>query len=98
MSLVHATPGPNNKLGYHNSHGWFAYLLDGTLFSKHFDRGLNVEFFFSDTSIELESVGKLVALAPGERAQHGEVWRLHSAPSPVQTEDDAVALASALGL
>jgi hypothetical protein len=98
ISLIFVTPGPNNKVGYHNTHGWFAYQIDGILFSKHFNPGLSVEFYFSDTSIELESLGNLVTLAPGKQAHHGEVWRLYSAPTPVQTEDDALALASALNL
>jgi hypothetical protein len=98
ISLIFVTPGPSNKLGYHNMHGWFAYQIDGTLFSKHFDKGTNVEFYFSDTSIELESLGKSVTLGPGEEAHHSEVWTLHPAPSDVQTEDDALALASTLGL
>jgi hypothetical protein len=98
ISLIYVAPGPNNKLGYQNTHGWFAYQLDGTLFTKHFQPDRNVEFYFSDTSIELESLGEPVTLAPGQQVQHDEVWRLHPAPTPVQTEDDALALASALGM
>jgi hypothetical protein len=62
ITLVHAAPGPNNKIGYRNTHGWFAYWLDGLLFSKHFDprldgthpdQGCNAEFFFAQDVIEL---------------------------------------------
>jgi hypothetical protein len=107
MALVRAQPGPNNKIGYRNVHGWFAYWLDGTLFSKHFDprldgrhpdQGCNAEFFFTDPLIELETLGPLVHLDPGSEVTHVETWRLHDAPSPVTTEADAISLADALRL
>lgn len=107
ITLVYANPGPNNKVGYRNTHGWFAYWLEGTLFSKHFDprldgthpdQGCNAEFFFAQDVIELESLGPLVQLAPGGQVTHEEIWRLHGAPTPVQSEADAVALADTLKL
>ena len=88
ITLVRAIPGPNNKIGYRNTHGWFAYWLDGTLLSKHFDPHLpgtypdqdcNAEFFFSQDVIELESLGPFVLLEPGAQVTHEETWRLHRA-------------------
>jgi hypothetical protein len=107
FALVRAQPGPNNKIGYRNVHGWFAYWLDDTLFSKHFDpqlegehpdQGCNAEFFFAQDVIELESLAPLVQLAPGGEVAHTELWRLHAAAAPVQSEADAVALAQTLDL
>jgi len=107
FTLVRATPGPNNKVGYLNVHGWFAYWLDGTLFTTHFDPQLqgehpdqncNAEFYFAQDVIELETLAPLVQLAPGDQVSHAEVWRLHAVSSPVQTEEDAVTLARALHL
>lgn len=107
IALIHATPGPNNKIGYRNVQGWFAYWIDGTLFTKHFDprlaaehpdQGCNAEFFFAQDVIELESLGPLVQLEPGAQVTHEEGWHLQAAASPVETEDDAVAVTAALNL
>jgi hypothetical protein len=107
FTLVRAIPGPNNKVGYRNQHGWFAYLLDGTLLSKHFDPhlpgeypdgGCNAEFFFSQDVIELETLGPFVMLEPGAAVTHQEIWRLHTVDTPVGTEAEAEALTQALNL
>lgn len=98
---VHAEPGPANKLGYFSRHGWLAYWLDGTLFSTRFelqpeagypDLGCNVECYFDHRFIELETLGPLVRLEPGQEAQHIETWQLDRADRPT-TEDDAAAFA-----
>jgi hypothetical protein len=107
IALIRATPGPNNKIGYRNVQGWFAYWYDGTLFTKRFDprltgehpdQGCNAEFFFAQDVIELESLGPLVQLEPGAQVTHEEVWHLQAAAAPVGTEDDAVAVTAALNL
>jgi hypothetical protein len=107
VCLIRANPGPNNKIGYRNAHGWFAYLFEGTLFSKRFapsstgeypDHGCNAEFFLSQNVIELESLGPLTRLAPGERIAHEEIWRLDETGAPLQSEEDAIELAKALQL
>lgn len=107
ITLIKATPGPNNKIGYRNVHGWFAYWLDGTFFTKYFDpqlqgehpdHGCNAEFFISQDTIELESLAPLVHLEPGREITHEETWRLHAGASPPTTEVDALALATALGM
>ena len=103
--LVKAEPGPNNKIGYRNAHGWLAYWLDGTLYSKRFDPtvtgeypdgGCNAEVFFAADVIELETLGPMVQLEPGARVTHGEVWSLHKTPLPPRSEEEAVALANDL--
>ncbi len=105
--LVKATPGPNNKIGYRSTHGWLAYLLDNTLFTKSFDpqlrgehpdMGCNAEVFFSDNVIELETLAPLVTLDPGSETTHEETWALHNVTTPVEKEDDALALAGLLDL
>ncbi|HBY98403.1 MAG: hypothetical protein M5U01_26050 [Ardenticatenaceae bacterium] len=107
VALVHARPAPRNKLGYRNRHGWVAYWLEGTLFSKQFDPhldadhpdfGCNTECFLNDSFVELETLGPLVRLAPEAAVSHTEVWRLHADVPPVATEAEAVAVAGALGL
>jgi hypothetical protein len=85
--LVHATPNlPPVKIGYFNPHGWVGYWLDEVLFIKRFDsrenasypdHGCNVESYCNDEFIELESLGELTIIAPGQTILHNEVWELH---------------------
>ena len=107
LVLVKAEPGPNNKLGYRSAHGWLAYWLDGTLFSKRFDPtpagdypdgGCNAEVFFAANVIELETLGPLVRLEPGGHVAHTEIWALHKAPTSVESEAQAEGLANKAGL
>ncbi len=86
--LVHATPSlPPIKFGYFNSHGWMGYWLDGVLFVKHFDvrpdasypdHGCNAESYCNNEFIELETLGPLTKLEPGESVLHAETWEVHT--------------------
>jgi hypothetical protein len=98
---IHAEPAPANKVGYLSQHGWLAYWLDGTLFSTRFDPqpaasypdlGCNVECYFDHRFIELETLGPLVRLEPGQETRHVEIWQLDRVARP-DTEADAEALA-----
>jgi hypothetical protein len=86
--LIEALPGlPPVKIGYANTAGWLAYLLDGILFRKSFDMqhpgvnfpdgGCNAESYCNDRFVELESLGSLAALAPGAATQLTETWELY---------------------
>jgi hypothetical protein len=85
--VIHATPSlPPIKLGYFNPHGWEAYWLDGVLFVKRFDSpaganfpdgGCNTETYCNHKFIELESLGALTRLAPGETTIHTETWEVY---------------------
>jgi hypothetical protein len=84
--LIRAKPAlPPIKIGYYNPHGWLAYWRDGYLFRKCFDvqtgaifpdSGCNAETFCNDHFVELESLGRLTKLKPGERISHTETWEL----------------------
>jgi hypothetical protein len=87
--LVHATPQlPPFKFGYFNRHGWMAYWLDGVFFVKRFevgtetkpypDGGCNAESYLDNRFIELETLGPLTKLEPGESVFHSEVWEIHT--------------------
>ena len=71
------------KLGYLNRAGWLAYRYNGVTFTKrwtpqpdrpHVDFGCNAEVYASDKNIELETLGPLVRLSPGESVEHVEAW------------------------
>lgn len=85
--LIHAVPAPTPfKIGYYNPHGWMAYWLNGFLFRKTFDissgavypdGGCNSESYCNDRFVELESLGPLVRLEPGEEVNLTESWELY---------------------
>ena len=75
-----------NKIGIAHREGWVAYLRNGLLFIKRFkripgatypDSDVNFETFANQQILELESLGPLVTLRPGQTAAHTETWTLH---------------------
>lgn len=84
------------KIGICNKQGWAAYRRGQILFIKsfdyeegalYFDYGSNNETYTAGNFIELESLGPLRRLAPGESALHTEHWRLFK---EVYTSDEAL--------
>jgi hypothetical protein len=83
---VRGLPGqPLFKIGAFDPAGWAAYWLDGVLFRKSFapqpgadypDFGCNAEVYTDSHFIELESLGPLTRLAPGESVTYDEKWEL----------------------
>jgi hypothetical protein len=73
------------KIGAANERGWFAYLRERTAFlvrttydaaAEYPDRGASVEMYTEGGFCEVETLGPLVTLAPGERAEHDARWSL----------------------
>jgi hypothetical protein len=73
------------KIGALVSPGWAAYARSGHLFVKQFkhdmgarypDLGCSVETFTNDRTLEVETLGSLVSLAPGASIDHVEHWFL----------------------
>jgi hypothetical protein len=71
--------------GIYNSEGWGAYFREGQLFVKRAaviagasypDLGCNFEMFTNLDFIELETLGPLIELLPGEMVEHVERWWL----------------------
>jgi hypothetical protein len=76
---------PPQKIGVGNKQGWVAYARNGLLFmkkagyneGKHYpDFGCNFEVYTAGNFMEVESLGFLQTLAPGQAAQHTEHWTL----------------------
>jgi hypothetical protein len=74
------------KVGAPNPLGWIAYQLDGTLFVKralydpgaeYLDRRASSQIYCNPTVIELETLGPVIDLGPGESTHHQEVWHLY---------------------
>ena len=73
------------KIGSYNPFGWVAYMLEEALFIKRFpisdfrmlpDMGSNVEVYVRDSYLELETLGKLTWLNPGESVTFEETWEV----------------------
>jgi hypothetical protein len=86
------------KVGFPNPAGWLAYIVDRTLFVKYaayqpgsvyFDGGSSSECYCDPRSIELETLGPRIGLAPGESTTHRETWVIHGGVS--LSPDEAVA-------
>ena len=84
------------KIGIANKQGWAAYLRRGTLFIKTFpyeegltypDGGCNCESYTAASFIELETVGPMHALDPGDSAEHVEHWHLFQGVDAGATEE-----------
>ncbi|NJC98135.1 MAG: hypothetical protein C3F07_13720 [Anaerolineales bacterium] len=82
------------KIGNRNDHGWVACALGDALFVKRFgiqegkltDLGCNVEAYVKDVCIELETLGSLETLNPGESVMHEEVWEVFPGQYPATLE------------
>jgi hypothetical protein len=90
--------GDAEKLGSYGRDVWGAYLLNGDLFVKQAhaeaapaaypDFGCNFETFTNADFLELETLGPMRKVAPGEIAAHTEHWSLHQNVH-IQKWDDA---------
>jgi hypothetical protein len=85
------------KLGLSNPEGWAGYAVHGCLFVKRFDfcscacypdMGCNTELFTNADMLEVESLGPLVTLPAGRKAEHVEDWFLFAGVPAIRTEAD----------
>lgn len=73
------------KIGTENRSGWLAYVTGTSAFAKwsplhrddhvYPDLGSSIECYRDHRFAELESLGPLTSLEPGESVDHREVWR-----------------------
>jgi hypothetical protein len=84
------------KIGVGNKQEWAAYLGEGSLFVKRFpyvegeaypDDGCNFETFTEGLFTELESLGPLCWLQPGESTVHVEDWFLFDGVKIDETDE-----------
>jgi hypothetical protein len=88
--------GPT-KLGLAHKLGSVGYLNAGTLFVKWFeyragqiypDDGVNLETFTNEDMLEIETLGPLIALDPGQSVEHTERWELFDGMA-VSSDDES---------
>jgi hypothetical protein len=102
--VIDAVTGADLKVGYFNDAGWVAYVRGDAAFVRRFepatgkahpDLGCNVETYSGPRYLELEVLGPLVTLAPGDSTVLVERWEL--APAPVGGLSDLAAASATLG-
>jgi hypothetical protein len=90
LALIEATVGPRFKIGSAPQPGRLGYHRAGYLFIKEVtasdggaypDRGAVGQIFVEDYFCELESLGPLALLKPGESLSHRETWEAAECPS-----------------
>ena len=99
---VDAALAEPQKVGIADKQGWAAYAHNKTLFVKRFayngkgtypDCGCNCETYTAGAFVELETLGPMQHLEPGEAAEHIERWQLFA---DVQLGDDEADIEAAL--
>lgn len=85
----------NMKFGINSEHGFAMYFNHGNLFVKQFavnpngnypDGGMSFETFTNPLFLEMESLGELKSLSPGETTVHTENWSLYKEEVPELTD------------
>ncbi|MBR5496032.1 MAG: hypothetical protein IKV58_01440 [Oscillospiraceae bacterium] len=75
----------NFKVGLDNENGWAAYLNKGQLYVKHYthledavypDNNVSFETFTCKNFLEMESLGTLGEVKPGQEVSHSETWSI----------------------
>jgi hypothetical protein len=98
---------PPIKIGVPNPQGWVAYLLGGVLLVKRFtpqpdlphpDSGCDTEVYCNDQFIELETLGVLQVMQPGQTVTHTETWQVYTGVKFPPTLDGVRGLVKSLGL
>ena len=92
---------PNNsdaqKLGLFNSDTWAAYVLNGEAFVKrvksdpsktYTDFGCSFETFTNNEFLEIETLGPITKVQPGQAVEHAEHWGLFRNVKPAALTDD----------
>ena len=85
------------KVGLYNAQGWAAHVTDTQAFILNIkpspagpgvlaDMGCNFETFTKGPFQELETLGPLTLLEPGESASHTEQWYLGTLSGPTDTD------------
>jgi hypothetical protein len=97
--VVHGRAGGRCKIGYANHSGWMAYWQPGTVFVKQAefnpgrmypDLNSSSECFVNEHFLELETLGPLGELQPGESISHQERWSLLKGPLELSTDEESI--------
>jgi hypothetical protein len=91
-------------MGLYNRDGWGLYAAGADAFVKRIetpegerysDYGVNFEIYTDDKFLEMETLGPLRTLMPGEQTVHAEHWYITDAPVGLDRGDAGACLAYA---
>lgn len=97
--VVQGRAGNRCKFGFANRAGWMAYWQPGTIFIKQADfypdraypdLNSSSECFVNEQFLELETLGPLEKLWPGESVAHQERWSLTNAPLQFSSDEKSI--------
>jgi len=87
------------KLGINNEHGWAAYFNKGQVFIKYFeydetglypDGDSSFESYTNEHFLEMETLGVIQCVMPGDSASVTEDWEIFEAPPLASNDEDEV--------
>lgn len=87
------------KFGLFNPHTWAVYVLNGQAFVKQTesmasenypDFGCSFETFTNNEFLELETLGPMMKILPGQRTEQTEHWSLHRNAQLGELSDEAL--------
>jgi hypothetical protein len=96
---------PPCKIGLRSIPAWLGYYRAGVYFRKtaqllagqpYPDFGCNLEVYVDNRFLELETLGPLTKLAPGQSLTHHETWQVWAGLDAPETPDAVAALAREL--
>lgn len=106
--LIHANMQEGAlKVGFPNPTGWLGYLLDEMFFIKqaqyypemeYYDLGSSSECYCNPAFLELETLGPITQLEPGESLSHRETWQVVGGVDVALTEGTISELIKEMGL
>jgi len=88
---------PPTKLGLAHHEHWIGYVMEDALFIKSFeytnganypDGGCNFETFTDHEMLEIESLGPLTTLEPGQSVTHTERWHVFELTEQMSIESE----------
>ena len=86
------------KLGYNNENGWAAYINKGQIFIKFIepeidgfypDGGCCFETYTCEFMLEMETLGQMAIIPPGQSVEHTEEWELYPEEQTPGARDEA---------
>lgn len=105
--LLEASVDSPFKVGFPNPRGWLAYWLDGDLFVKRATYDANLAYYDKDSSsecycnerfLELETLGPIVTIEPGQSVLHIETWELYTDIDRPRDETDVAKIVDLLAI
>ena len=92
--------GAPTKIGLNSSEGWCAYVNKSTVFIKQYqyfdeneypDLGSSIEVYTEGGYLELETLGPLAILEPGDEVTHCEYWTAAEVEQiPLNCDEDVI--------